>query len=36
MIVDVVNGGGDADDVDDGAKSRSLMSGCGTFLLAIP
>jgi hypothetical protein len=35
-IVDVVDGGGHADGVDDGAKSRSSMSGGGTFLLMIP
>jgi hypothetical protein len=30
-IVDVVDGGGNADGVDDGAKSRSSMSSGGTF-----
>jgi hypothetical protein len=35
-IVDGVDGDGDADGVDDGAKSRSLMSGGGTFSLTIP
>jgi hypothetical protein len=30
-IVDVVDGGGNADGVDDGAKSRSSMSSGGMF-----
>jgi hypothetical protein len=34
-IVDVVDGGGDANGIDDGAKSRSSMSGGGTFPLTI-
>jgi hypothetical protein len=35
-IVDVVDGGGNADGVDDRAKSRSSMSSGGTFPLTIP